>query len=93
MSAIVSRISIAFVIIGSLFSCGRKHLDNEPGSAKKAEYYRGQKIDEIPKTALVESIFKVADTAINQSWSKQTWVVRFGKPSRMQTPNNDIQII
>ena len=93
MSAIVSRISIAFVIIGSLFSCGRKHLDNEPGSAKKAEYYRGQKIDEIPKTALVESIFKVADTAINQSWSKQTWVVRFGKPSRMETPNNDIQII
>ena len=41
-------------------------------------------MNDMPKVALVQSIYSVADAAIEQSCSKQTWVIRFGEPSTTQ---------
>ena len=93
MNAINLRNISSVLIVGLLFSCGKKNMGSKQKFEQKDEYWRGQKIEDMPKVAIVDSIYKVADTAIGQSWSKQTWVIRFGQPSHVETPSDDVQII
>ena len=92
MNAINLKNSIPVLLVALLFSCSKKNLSSQQ-EITRGDEYRGQKIKAIPKVAIVDSIYKVADTAIDQSWSKQTWVIRFGQPSRVEAPNDDVQII
>lgn len=93
MNAIIPKLWIYYLFILLLFGCSKKQIVSESEIIESNKYYRGQKIESIPKVATVDLIYKIADTAINQSWSKQTWVIRFGQPSRVETVNGDIQII
>ena len=93
MSAITPRCCKTFLCVLLLFGCSKKQLVSESGIIDRGDYYRGEKTETIPKVAIVGLISKIADTAINQSWSKQTWVIRFGQPSRIETANGDVQIL
>lgn len=55
--------------------------------------YRGEKIGRIPKVAIVESIYNVSNAALDEKWSRQTWVIRFGKPTSSQILSNGSEII
>lgn len=93
MNTINLRNISSVLIAPLLFSCDKTNMGSKQELEQKVEYYRGQKIEDMPKVAIVDSIYKVADTAIGQSWSKQIWVIRFGKPSHVENPSDDVQII
>jgi hypothetical protein len=89
MKILFVSISISLLIS----SCEKRVEIKETGKDKQARSYGGKPLNEIPKVALVESIYSVADTAIAQSWTKQVWIIRFGKPSSIESANANVEIL
>jgi hypothetical protein len=76
-----------------LFSCDKHQPPCEISPAKKIEYYQGKEISKIPKVAIVESIYGVSDAAVEECWSRQIWLIRFGQPSRSEVLDEGIEVI
>lgn len=89
----MKKFNVVFLIIFSIASCDKKAEIKKSISDNPVPTYRGKPLNEIPKVALVQAIYSVADAAIAQSWSKQVWIIRFGKPSSSQLVNDKIEIL
>ena len=87
-------IAVLFLIF--IISCDinnkKNDLRDDVAQGNEIEY-RGEKIGTIPKVAIVQSIYNVSNAALEEGWSRQTWVIRFGKPSSSQLLSNGSEII
>lgn len=89
------RTRLIFLLV-LMLSCCSKKSDEKFLSSEGNEYsemYMVKNIKDIPKVPIIHTIYEVSNAAVQQKWSRQTWIIRFGQPTSSDLLKDGSEII